>query len=175
MHQMAAFDPRGDLRVVVECPRGSRVKLKYDPELGAFRLLRPLTSGLSFPFDWGFVPGTLAPDGDPLDAILFHDVPTYPGVVVAANPVAVLKLTQSATGNGRERNDRIIVVPAGEARRGDTLNLDARMRAEIERFCLSVTAFLPKHAELEGWEDAAYARRLIKECQIGTSLAGEPT
>ena len=80
----------GAVHVVIESPKGSRVKLKWDPALGAITLSRPLPSGLSYPYDWGFVPGTLADDGDPLDALVYWDAGSYPGVVLACRPVGVV-------------------------------------------------------------------------------------
>ena len=64
--RLSARDDAGALRVIVESPAGSRVKLKYEPDLGAFTVSRPLVLGVVYPFDWGFVPGTHGPDGDPL-------------------------------------------------------------------------------------------------------------
>src|SRR5947199_8980706 len=109
---LPARTKRGAFHVVVESPRGSRAKIKYDPKLRAFTLSRPLVMGLRYPYDWGFIPGTRAPDGDPLDAIVFCDLPTFPGVVIECRALGVIRLKQNRKRTaGRERNDRLIAVP----------------------------------------------------------------
>jgi inorganic pyrophosphatase len=65
--------------VIVEIPQGSRNKYEYDAELGAFRLDRMLFSSVHYPADYGYVKDTLAEDGDPLDAMVLVDEPTFPG------------------------------------------------------------------------------------------------
>src|SRR6267142_1358518 len=71
---------------VVETPRGSSCKLDFDPALRVFTLAKPLMTGLTYPYDWGFIPSTKAEDGDPLDVLVIHDAKTYSGVVLRCNP-----------------------------------------------------------------------------------------
>jgi inorganic pyrophosphatase len=159
----------GAFHVVVESPRGSAAKLKYDPQLEAFTFSRPLVAGLTYPFEWGFVPGTLAPDGDPLDAAVLLDVPTnpglWPGVVLPCRALGVVKLTQRRKNQpGREHNDRVIAVPVKAPRAGeleDADHLPARVRQEIEQFFLQVTLFEGKEVQIEGWEGPKAAEALI--------------
>jgi inorganic pyrophosphatase len=157
----------GAFHVVVESPRGSTVKLKYEPQLGAFILSRPLVRGLRYPFDWGFVPSTEAADGDPLDALVYWDQTTYPGVVLPCRALGVLKVEQKkARGRGRERNDRLLVVPT-VAPRAANLNglqdLSRREREELEHFFAAAVAFADKDLSLLGWEGAEAAERMVEQ------------
>ena len=77
------------VEIVVEIPKGSRNKYEYDPELGATRLDRRLFSATVYPGDYGFIPHTLAEDGDALDALVLVEDPTFPGCVVTARPLGV--------------------------------------------------------------------------------------
>src|SRR5688500_18220218 len=145
----------GGFHVVVESPRGARIKLKYDPKLKVITYARPLVAGLHYPFDWGFIPSTCAPDGDPLDAMVFFDQPTFPGVVIQCRALAVVRLQQNRKKRpGRERNDRIIAIP-WRAPRFDHLkkisDLSGRFREEIEQFFLSATFFEAKDAKILRW------------------------
>ena len=77
-------DKKNSVRCIVETPRGSRAKFKYDPDSKLFALSKELVTGLSYPYDWGFIPSTLGEDGDPVDVMLLHDVATYPGMIICA-------------------------------------------------------------------------------------------
>src|SRR3979490_3393697 len=103
---------------VVETPRGSRAKLEFDPKRRAFTLAKALLAGLTYPYDWGFIPSTRAEDGDPLDVLIIHDAATYPGLVLKCKPIGVLEVVQSSKGK-EERNDRVFVVPDRSPFEGD--------------------------------------------------------
>ena len=93
LHRLPTFTSAKDrtVHVVVECPRGTSAKLKYEPKLGAMTFGRSLPSGVVFPHDFGFVPSTKAEDGDPLDAMILGEITTAPGVVVVCRPVAIFE------------------------------------------------------------------------------------
>jgi inorganic pyrophosphatase len=157
------FRLEGGFRVVVETPRGSPFKLKFDAEIGALSLKRPLPLGFSWPYDFGFVPSTKAPDGDPVDALVFWDGGTAPGVVIACRAIGVLQLDQADRGK-RVRNDRIIAVPLAYAR-GDELraigDLPKRVRDELAHFCTSSVFFEEKDARVIGWAGPEAADALM--------------
>jgi inorganic pyrophosphatase len=158
----------GTYHVVVESPRGSALKLKYESKWQTMTVSRPLTVGMTFPFDWGFIPSTAMPDGDPLDAMLIWDVSTFPGVVVEARALGVLQLEQNRTSHDRSvrvRNDRVLSVPM-QARRQETVrsytDLSPRLLKEYEQFAIAVTALEGKEVEIIGWADARTALELIR-------------
>jgi inorganic pyrophosphatase len=153
-------DPSGLVHAVVEVPRGCAVKLKYDPEIGAFVWSRALPLGLVFPYDFGFLPRTLAGDGDAVDALLYTEVPSFPGVVVRGRVIGALRVVQQRGGRAEKRNDRIIVVPDAEHRRdglGDVGQLPARVRDEIEAFFAASLALTGKTVRFDGWASAIEA------------------
>lgn len=164
---LPAFGPDGTVHVVVESPRGSTVKLKFDVDLDTFTLSRPLIEGLMYPCDWGFVPSTRASDGDPLDAMIIWDRASFPGVVIACRLIGALTVEQNSKQRPgmRERNDRVIVVPVN-APRFSTLkemrDVDLRTRQELESFFVAATAFEGKDLKLLGWADRAAAADLVK-------------
>jgi inorganic pyrophosphatase len=89
----AAFKPV-TISVTIETPRGSRNKLKYEPAKNLYSLSKILPDGMVFPYDFGFVPGTKAEDGDPLDVPVLTDEPLFPGCLVACTLVGVIELRQ---------------------------------------------------------------------------------
>jgi inorganic pyrophosphatase len=133
--------------VVIETPSGSGNKLKFDPALGLYRLDRVLPAGMTFPFDFGFIPQTVADDGDPLDAIVLLDAPLYPGCAVEARLIGVLKAEQQDRGGGAwKRNDRLMAVAGGP--KG---HASPRSIRDVDRFRLeAIEAFFANYHRLDG-------------------------
>ena len=164
---LPAFGSDGSVHVVVESPRGSTVKLKYDADLNAFTLSRPLIDGLSYPFDWGFVPSTRASDGDPLDAMILWDRGSFPGTVIACRLIGLLAVEQNSKQRPgtRERNDRVVAVPL-KAPKFNALtqvrDVESRVREELEAFFTAAAAFEGKDLQFLQWAGAAAAYDLVK-------------
>lgn len=169
LHDLALRDDRGNLRVVVEVPRGSAVKLKYDEHTGTFVWSRTLTLGVRFPYDFGFLPQTLAGDGDAVDAMIYAEASTYPGVIVPARAIGTLRVRQVRPGQPPKRNDRVLVVPIHD-HRGDQIadigQIDARVRAEIEAFFAASLALTGKNVQFCGWADAAETAGIITDAHV---------
>jgi inorganic pyrophosphatase len=159
---LPCHDEEGNLHVVVEAPRGSLVKLKYDVRLNALLLKRALPLGVAYPHDWGFVPSTCAEDGDPLDAMVVSDVGSWPGTVVPARVVGVVRVSQRESGGKRVQNDRIIAVPSSDDRYDDVRDFKKRMRLELENFFVVVSSLTHKDVVIEGWDGPKKASRLVE-------------
>ena len=167
LHRLPAFAHDDVFHVVVESPRGSSIKLKHDPELDVFGLSRPLPLGLVYPCDWGFVPSTKGPDGDPIDAAVWWDVSTFPGVVIECRALAVIEIEQKVPdGSGRRRrNDRILAVPVEGRREREVVTADTlppRVRDELELFFVTAAALEGKDPKVLGWGTPAAALALIR-------------
>jgi inorganic pyrophosphatase len=169
--RLPSFESAETVHVVVESPRGSTVKLKYDPTLEAFGLSRPLAEGLVYPYDWGFVPSTRASDGDPLDVMVVWDRPSFPGVVLRCRLLGVVAAEQNNKHHPerRERNDRLIAVPVEAPRQAAIERVDdlpVRLREELESFFLATVAFENKDLTFRGWSGVEAAYDLVRSCLV---------
>jgi inorganic pyrophosphatase len=118
--------------VVIEIPAGSRNKYEINHETHEIRLDRMLFTATRFPHDYGFVKNTLSNDGDPLDALVMLDEPTFPGCVVSARAVAMLRMTDEKGGD-----DKLLCVAAGDIRKSgikDIKDLPVYELEEIKHF-----------------------------------------
>src|SRR5262245_22831573 len=155
INELPAVDPdSGCLNVVVDTPKGSRNKYKYDEQHGQWRLSKVLPQGLFFPYDFGFLPSTHGEDGDPVDVLLLMDEPAFPGCVVPARLVGVLEAEQTEDGK-TIRNDRLVAVVETPYNPAEYRSLDevSRQRlTEIEHFFIA-------YNEVEGRRFKPLARR----------------
>ena len=101
----------GTVEVTIETPAGSRSKYRYDEERGVFVLHKMLPLGAAFPFDFGFLPGTRAEDGDPLDVLVLSEEPAFPGCIVPVRLLGVIEAEQREKDGKTIRNDRLIGKP----------------------------------------------------------------
>ena len=109
LSQLPAFDPKtGDITAVVETPKGSRNKYNYDEACDAFRLGGVMPEGMSFPYDFGFIPSTLGEDGDPLDVLILLDAPVVVGCLLTVRLLGVIEAEQEERDGETVRNDRLI-------------------------------------------------------------------
>jgi inorganic pyrophosphatase len=108
--RMPPFDDKGAMTVVIETPNGCRNKYDYNPDHNCLELKKVLPEGMVFPYDFGFVPSTVADDGDPLDVLALLDVPVVPGCIVRAWPIGVIEAQQKEKGEKWIRNDRLLAV-----------------------------------------------------------------
>src|SRR5215831_3941193 len=134
LHKLPVHDKKGHVYVVVETPRGSAAKLEFDPDLQVFTLSKALILGLTYPYDWGFIPSTKGEDGDPIDVLVLHDAATAAGLVLKCKIIGVLEVLQSEKGRRRIRNDRLIAVPRYSHREKadkDARELPKQVRQEI--------------------------------------------
>jgi inorganic pyrophosphatase len=173
-HPLLRLPPRGDdgtVHVVIETPRGSVHKLGFDAERGVFVLKKVLPVGMTFPFDFGFVPGTRAGDGDPLDVLVLLDGVTPPGVLVEARLVGAIEAEQREGDRPFERNDRLVAVGLLSRTFGHVRTLDQLPRElvdDVERFFVGYSTALGKDFRALGRADAARADALLDEAVQGT-------
>lgn|SRR5690242_3602686 len=129
----------GLINIIIDTPKGSRNKFKYDEEAKCFRLSRILPAGTVFPFDFGSIPKTLAEDGDALDVLLISEAPSFPGCLVSGKLIGTISADQTEK-NKTIRNDRLLAVPvtpANSALFSDIDELPDAWLKELEHFFIS--------------------------------------
>jgi inorganic pyrophosphatase len=153
-----------DVDVVVEIPQGSRNKYEMDHKTGQIRLDRMLFTSTRYPLDYGFISDTLAEDGEPLDALVWLDEPTFPGCLVTVRPVAVFWMLDE-----RGPDAKVLTVPANDLRMSGIRELEdvpAHLAAEIGHFFDIYKQLEPgKSSDVRGWQNRAAAEQVVKDAQ----------
>jgi inorganic pyrophosphatase len=150
---------------VVDTPKGSRNKYKYDETLGLYRLSKVLPLGLAFPYDFGFIPSTRAEDGDPLDVLLLGEEALFPGCLVTVRLVGVIQAEQTELGK-TFRNDRLMGAIETSVNRPaiQTLeDLQPERLDEIESFFMAYNHLEGRHFKPLGRHGPARAEQLLAD------------
>jgi inorganic pyrophosphatase len=146
---------------IVEIPRGSRNKYEVDHKTGAIRLDRVLFSSVHYPTDYGFIPGTKAADGDPIDVLVIVEEPTFPGCRVEIRLIGVLLMRDE-----KGVDEKMLAVPVGDPRFDeiqDIRDLQKHWLAEIENFFNTYKVLESKYSYVEGWRGAEEAQAVLEK------------
>ncbi|BAQ63790.1 inorganic diphosphatase [Geminocystis sp. NIES-3709] len=152
----------GIINVLIEIPGGGKNKYEFDKEMNAFILDRVLFSSVKYPYDYGFVPNTLADDGDPLDGMVMMDEPTFPGCVIASRPICMLEMI-----DGGDRDEKILCVPAEDPRYDHVKSMKdvaPHILEEIAEFFRSYKNLEKKETNILGWKDIDQVAPLVEQC-----------
>ena len=158
-------------QIVVETPRGSRNKYKLDPSTGRIKLSKVMPEGMVFPYDFGFFPGTAAQDGDPLDALVLGDEPTFPGCQIDCRLAGVLLGEQKEKGK-TNRNDRILAVAEASVLYSeirDSRELPAAVLKQIEDFFVNYQKVRQIEFRVLGHDGPEEAQRLLQDSEASFS------
>jgi inorganic pyrophosphatase len=157
----------GLLQVIIETPKGSRNKFAFDHEQKVFALKKVLPAGMVFPYDFGFLPQTLAPDGDPMDVLVLMDEPAFPGVIVRSRLIGIIEGEQ-IEGKKKTRNDRLLAVAEANhlyATVKSHKDLPRKWMKELEEFFVNYHKLEGKEYKLLGCRGVDEANRLIQEAR----------
>ena len=147
---------------LVEIPKGSRNKYEYDHSTGNIYLDRVLYSSVHYPGDYGFVPGTLAADGDPLDILILNEEPTFPGCRLRVRPIGVLRMKDE-----KGFDEKILAVPLADPRFAeirDIGDIPSHRLDEIRNFFETYKDLEGgKETQVEGWRPGEEAFNLLEK------------
>jgi inorganic pyrophosphatase len=153
-----------DIEMIVEIPKGSRNKYEMDHALGRLRLSRMLFTSTRYPVDYGYLPGTLAEDGDPLDIMVVLEEPTFPGCSIIVRPVGLVWMSDESGPDAK-----VLSVPAHDPRFAayqELRHLPEHLLAEIRHFFDVYKELEPgKGTDIRGWQDRSSAEREIMDAQ----------
>ena len=150
---------------VVETPRGSRNKYKFDEQTGRMKLSKVMPEGMMFPYDFGFIPDTKSGDGDPLDVLVLSDESTFPGCQLDCRLIGVIKANQREKDK-ENRNDRLIAVAAASvlyASVKEISDLEPALLTQIEEFFINYQKVRDIEFEILAREGSRSAQKILAE------------
>lgn len=158
-------DSPNTIQVIIETPKGCRNKYAFDPEQKIFELMKVLPAGMAFPYDFGFIPSTLAEDGDPTDVLVLMDEPAFPGCLLKCRLVGIIE-GQQIKKKQKDRNDRIVAIEQQNhsyAHVKHVRDLGKKFVRELEEFFVNYHKLVGKKYEILDVKGPGEARRRIKD------------
>jgi inorganic pyrophosphatase len=162
LSQLPPSPAPGLVNLVVEIPAGSRNKYEYNAAAGVMALDRVLHSSLRYPFDYGFVPNTLAEDGAPLDALVIMNEPTFAGCLIRARPIGILDMVERGARDGK-----LLCVPEADQSQRTLRSLRQiapNQLAEVAEFFRTYKSWEGRSSEILGWLEASEVPGLLARC-----------
>src|SRR6202041_2982215 len=158
-------DSKTLVQVIIETPKGSRNKYAFNEKIRIFELTKVLPAGMTFPYDFGFIPSTRAEDGDPTDVLVLMDEPAFPGCLLKCRVVGIIEGEQGEKKK-RERNDRIVAVEQENHSYAYVKHVDdlgKKFVRELEEFFVNYHKMLGKTYSIIAVKGPGEARRRIKD------------
>ena len=169
LRSLQASPAPGLVNLMVEIPAGSRNKYEYNAEAGLMVLDRVLHSSVRYPFDYGFIPNTLAEDGAPLDALVIMNEPTFAGCLITARPIGILDMVDCGA-----HDVKLLCVPTADPRQHEIWSIRQIAPNQLEE----VAEFFRTYKNLEGlvieitgWLDAEAVPALLERCIAAAAAA----
>jgi inorganic pyrophosphatase len=162
LRQLPASPAPGLVNIVVEIPAGSRNKYEYNATAGVMALDRVLHSSVRYPFDYGFVPNTLAEDGAPLDAMVIMEEPTFAGCLIRARPIGILDMVDSGAHDGK-----LLCIPEAGFRHRDIRSIRQiapNQLEEVAEFFRTYKNMEGRVTTIQGWLDVDAVDALLQRC-----------
>ena len=169
LRSLQASPAPGLVNLMVEIPAGSRNKYEYNAEAGLMVLDRVLHSSVRYPFDYGFIPNTLAEDGAPLDALVIMNEPTFAGCLITARPIGILDMVDCGAHDGK-----LLCVPTADPRQHairSIRQIAPNQLEEVAEFFRTYKNLEGRVIEITGWLDAEAVPALLARCIAAAGAA----
>jgi inorganic pyrophosphatase len=165
--RLAPIDEDDDelIRIIIETPSGSRNKYSFDEDEKIYVLKKVLPAGMMFPYTFGFLPSTMAEDGDPLDVLVLMDEPALQGCLIKCRPIGIIEGEQGEKKDF-ERNDRIVAVEQNNHELAFVKHIDdlgKKFIEEVEKFFVNYHEMSGKEYRILDAKGPKQARKRIKE------------
>jgi len=158
---MSDSNKNNSLTVIIEIPKGSRNKYEYDPKIKRIKFDRMLFSSVHYPSDYGYIPDTLAGDGDALDVLVLVSEPTFPGCVIETHPIGLFEMEDE-----KGKDEKILCVPVHDPLWNHITHIDQvppHLLKEIEHFFSIYKDLEAKTTKVKGWAGLEEALKIIEE------------